>query len=257
MADLATVTMSIRRRLHDSTDGSPLYADVFYTDALNRALGRLNLDLNTTYLITTLPSKFDYLLEKRGTIEMCYVRAGEGASSDVSDQAALPVQALTVPNLTIAQVAGQMEGPSYWKKLAQLLESEYAQAMNSIEMTEGVASQAIQQGVISRMSLRTGRRTQYVYDTALEATTASVSVSGSAVTVTWAPVYDLHFGFYEIQRSNDAAFPTGYTVVQQQGDNHTVTLDDSPGVGVWYYRVAVVNDNTLRANSAVVTATVV
>ncbi len=254
MAILADVIMAIRRRVHDSdlAPPRPLYADVFYEEAIERGLGRLNLDLGTTYTVATLPVKYEYLLDKRGTIEMAMVRGAEGASSDVSDSPDSPLQSIAVPGLSVAQIAASNDGPAFWLKLVDALEEEYAAALSTIP---GAAEEAVEQAIMSRMSLRTGARRPFYIDEALGPVDVAVALAGSTVTLTWSKIVDEFFVYYEVQRDSDPNF-TSPTQIKLETDNHVVEHDDEPVAGTWYYRVVTVNSNNMKSNSLVVTAVV-
>ena len=63
MAVLADLVLKIRRRVHDAdltSDERPHYKDIYYEEALDRGLSRLNLNLGTSYSIPTLIAKYEY-----------------------------------------------------------------------------------------------------------------------------------------------------------------------------------------------------
>jgi len=83
MADINSIVRRVRSRVHDVVsqdnreDGRPLYLDAYYIDSIESGMGRMNLDLDSSYTVGSLPVKYEYLLELRSTINMCYVRGGE------------------------------------------------------------------------------------------------------------------------------------------------------------------------------------
>lgn len=249
MADMNSMIQRVRARVHDNItqdgrDDRPLYLDYYYIDSLNSGLGRINLDLDAGYAMASLPVKYEYLLELRGTINMCYVRGAEGASGDVEDFPDVPDQIVTVPQLTIQRQQMPLEGPKYWLRLADKLENEYLNALQRLQ-DRGEEGAEIQQYVMSRMSLRTGRRMPYVYDKAITPPDGfAVSVNGSVVTVVWGVVYDDYFNYYELQRSGLSDFSTSQTVYSSS-DNHDAVFHDRPSAGQWYYRLAIYNSNSL------------
>jgi len=253
MAD--ALIIKVRRRVDDA-GVTPIYADVYYSDALEAALGRLNIDIHTDYTRSNLPAKYLYPLELLATIDMCYVRGTEGADATPAVGA---VQTVTVPNLSVTKsTGGEPAGPDYWLELAERLSDDYAAAVAAITDIRESADTGIQVGTIFRTSLRTGRRTPYVMDTALTATTLAAEVDGTSVALTWTAVYEHHFSRYLIKRAPTDAFVEADTVeVVSEYDNHTVTYTDTPGVGTWYYKIVVINDNALEAESAAVEAEVV
>jgi len=260
MADINSLIKRVRARVHDSIDhdvrdaNRPLYLDSHYEDSVVSGLGRLNLDLDAGYTVVTLPSKYEYLLELRSTINMCYVRGAEGASSDVEDFPNVPDYMVSVPQLSVQKQQMSVDGPKFWLRLVDKLENEYNNAIARLE-ARGDEGAEIQQMAMSRMSLRTGRRTQYVYDKAITAPDMSVGLVGGKVQITWGAVYDQYFRSYEVQKSSVVDFSTTF-VVFTSSDNHDVSFLDSPNAGTWYYRIAVTNSNNLvsytQASSVVV-----
>jgi hypothetical protein len=200
------------------------------------------LDLGEAYTVTSLPSKYDYLLDKRATIEMAMVRGAEGASTDISDIPSPTIQTVSVPNLSVTKSVTSQEGPAFWLKLVKALEEEYAQALKSLDDVLNASN--ISQAVMSRTSLRTGQRRPYNYDSPLPATTLTLEIVGGVFFFTWTPTYDERFSFYTLERSSTASFGAKTTIIQISIP-HTYTTIDTPPVGTWYYRVAVVNNSNL------------
>jgi len=260
MADMFSLVRRVRARVHDNAgldqpvEGRPLYLDHIYEDAIYSGLARVNLDVNNAYSVDTLPSKYEYLLELRGTINVCYVRGGEGASGDVEDFPNIPDAIVSVPQLSIQRQQMPLEGPKYWLKMAEMLENEYKNTLARLD-DRGDEGATIQQYVMSRLSLRTGRRTGYVYDKAIPAPPVSASVSGGAVVVTWSEVYDEYFRIYDLQRSSTPTFSTSQ-VVFSSSDNHDIRYTDRAPSGTWYYRLKVINSNNLESVSSVVVVVV-
>jgi len=253
MADINILIRRIRARVHDSIDhdvrddGRPLYLDSHYIDSINSGLGRINLDLDSNYGVATLPSKYEYLLELRGTINMSYVRGAEGASSDVEDFPNVPDYMVSVPQLSVQKQQMSVDGPKYWLRLVEKLENEYENAIARLE-ARGDEGAEIQQAAMTRPSLRTGRRTQYVYDKPITAPDMAVGVINGKVQITWNTVFDLYFRLYEIEKSQFSDFSTK-SVVFSSSDNHDNYYIDSSPSGTWYYRLAVVNSNNLYGYS--------
>ncbi len=260
MADINSLVQRIRARVHDNVshdvrqDGRPLYLDHYYVSSIDSALGRMNLDLDSSYSVASLPSKYEYLVEIRGTINMCYTRGAEGASGDVEDFPDVPDQIVNVPQLTVQRQQMPLDGPKYWLRLAEKLESEYLTALQRLQ-DRGEEGAEIQQYTMSRRSLRTGRRMPYVYDKAIKPPSLAVSVSGLNVLCTWDVVYDEYFNYYELQRSTTLEFSTTQSIYSSS-DNHHNRYTDKPSAGQWYYRVAVYNSNNLVSYSDLATAIV-
>jgi len=252
------LTTRIRRRVHDTT--SELYSDDVYGDCINRGRQRINFDLSTSYALSDWPTTYEYLLELRGTIEMCYIRGAEGASSEVSDGPSSSVASVSVPNLSVAKSSITYAGPEYWLDLAERLEAEYNRALPGVEaVEEGVegGSDGISQSYMYRTSMRTGAKTQYMFDRGVGATSSVATTTvGSEITISWAAIYDNAFSHYLVERGSTSLMADAETVATVT-DNHTVSYADTPGVGVHYYRVVVVNSNDLRSESDVVAGAVV
>jgi hypothetical protein len=260
MADITSLIQRVRARVHDNVthdvrqDGRPLYLDHYYIDSINSALGRINLDLDASFTVASVPVKYEYLVELRGTINMCYTRGAEGASGDVEDFPDVPDQIVTVPQLTVQRQQMQIEGPKYWLRLADKLENEYLATLQRLQ-DRGEEGAEIQQYTMSRMSLRTGRRMPYVYDKPIPAPSDfAVSSFGSGVRILWGVVYDEYFNYYELQRSSNLDFSTSQSVYASS-DNHDSSYFDEPPAGEWYYRLAIYNSNDLVSYTD--TATVV
>lgn len=256
MANAADLVLSIRERVRDLETDPHLYGDPTYDRALSRGLRRINFDLGTSYSIPTLPGNYEYLLELRGTIEMCWIRAAEGASgSGVQDDPDPAVQTVVVPNLTVSKIAKTKKGPDFWAELAEKLEREYESLLEDLASEGETAHGEIQQAAMYRTSLRTGRRTVYALDRALTAPALGVSVVNGTVLLSWEPVYSTRFACYRVERSSSVDFGT-FTETHLITDNHEVSHKDIPNAGAWYYRLVVENDNGLKGYSAGVEAVV-
>jgi hypothetical protein len=215
----------------------------------------MNLDLDSGYSIQTLPVKYEYLAELRGTVNMCYVRGAEGATGDVEDFPNVPDQIVTVPQLTVQRQQMPLDGPKFWLRLAEKLENEYLEALARLR-DRGDEGAEIQQFIMSRMSLRTGRRMAYVYDKPIEVPEGfALSVSGGVVSISWGVVYDQYFNYYELQRSTSPQFPTTFGVYALS-DNHDNFFNDFFGQGTWYYRLAIYNSNDLVSYSETASAVI-
>jgi hypothetical protein len=261
MADINSLILRVRARVHDNIthdvrDDRPLYLDNYYIESLNSGLGRINLDLDSVYTVGTLPVKYEYLLELRGTINMCYVRGAEGASGDVEDFPDVPDQIVTVPQLTVQRQQMPLDGPKYWLRLADKLENEYLTALQRLA-DRGEEGAEIQQYTMSRMSLRTGRRMPYVYDKAITIPDGfAVSVEGNVATIVWGVVYDEYFNYYELKRSNLSDFSTSQGVFASS-DNHDNVYRETLQPGTWYYRLSVYNSNDLVSHTSLASVVVV
>lgn len=264
MAVLADIVTKVRRRVHDfNRDPDPLYADAYYEDSIETGLSRINVDLGTSHTVPTLPDRLVGVLVIRGTIEMCYIRGGEGASADVSDLPEAALAGFSVPNLSITQAVGSIQGPEYWLALAEKLEDDYRTLIDSEEEegdpADGVerVSSDIEMAHKLRRSMRTGRMTPYAMVRPLPARTAALALNGGTVTISWDTLYHHDFAEYRVERSGaaDAAMADPTELVRID-DNHTVSSTDNPGSGRWYYRVVVFNTSLLRSNSTIMSVDV-
>jgi hypothetical protein len=260
MADIYSLVRRVRSRVHDiagldqPVEGRPLYLDHIYEDAIYSGLARVNLDINNAYSVDTLPSKYDYLLELRGAINLCYIRGGEGASGDVEDFPNVPDSIVSVPQLTVQRQQMPLEGPKYWLKMAEMLETEYKTTLSRLD-DRGDEGATIQQYTMNRLSLRTGRRTGYVFDRAISAPPLSAFLVGGRVSLTWSEVYDEYFRIYDVERSATADFSTTQTVFSSS-DNHDIKYIDRAPSGTWFYRLKVTNSNNLESVSSAVVVVV-
>lgn len=229
-----------------------MYADLFFVEAIDRGVRQVNLDdLGSTFSsIVDVTTDRELLVELRATIEMCYVRSAEAASSDISDPPARDVpQTLIVPNLQIGHSPITYKGPEFWLDLAERLEEQYANLLDAIDQEEG-AGAAVTQGVMTAVSLRTGGIRAYRNDVGPSVGAFATSVTLGTVVLSWGIVTVDTFARYEVQRGLSSDMANAQTV-EILTDNHSVTATDEPGLGTWYYRIAAVNRNNLRGFSAV------
>jgi hypothetical protein len=255
VAVLLSVVEEVRVLVHDSVEVSetcdrPIYNDKAYIQQVERGLWRVNLDLGTSYTLALLPEKYKPLVTIRAAISMCYVRGGEGASSDVEDKPEEPIQNVSVPQLSVSHFARGNEGPAFWLKLADNLEKEYTDALETIGETEGTASDAIEQGAMYRQSLRNGARTSYETQVAFDALELTVSLDSGIVSIAWSPIYSKFLDKYQVWRGTSLDMSDG-VVIALLTDNHSESYEDEPGTGTWYYMVSTHTFTGLRSDSAV------
>lgn len=261
MADQAEIITQTRVIVHDPDPsppeaGRPLYSDdPAYLGAISRGLMRINLDLRSTYTVSDLPTAYEVFLIYRTSIEMCLIRGGEGASSDIAETVDNPIQSVSVPNLSIAKFGKSNQGPIFWSQLAADLERQYLAMLESIMDTGAIAGNTIIEAVLSRRSLRTGKRTAYYADSPITAPLFSVSEASGVVSLSWESAADQYFDYYHVHRSATSDFAV-HTVLTTVADVHEVTYEDDPEVGTWYYRLEVENSNGLVSYSVSGTATV-
>ena len=255
MATLTTLIASVRRRAAD-VSAPQTYANDVYYDALEFALGKLNLDWGLTYTLPAysdplLPDTVDvgnyqFLLIKLATIEMAYIRAGETPTGESESY-----QTITVPDLNV-QFMGK--APSdVWLSLAQKLQNEYDGELAS--GSSGTAG-AIATASFTRRSTRTGGVQPYQLSTLLTAVTPTTSVSGSTVTISWTEVKSVYFSSYEIYRDTLADMSTRAKITTI-ADNHTESYDDENlSADTYYYQVVLVDMDARESTSTTVSAVV-
>lgn len=253
MASSSDIILRVRRRVHDAIfegEDRPLYNNDTYSDALDRGLMRVNLLLASGYTVATLPTKVEYLVELRTTIELCYIRGAEGATGYVSDAPDLAVQTLTLPT-GFTQSTSQMsyEGARFWKNLAEILEAEFKDIIDEVQNALDPSLGAVHVGVVQRRSLRTGRATSYHYDRALTAPDISVALSGSNVVIQWEPVLSEFLESYVLERSLTNDFSTIKEVFLTFDNQAKLYLDLNLAQNLYYYRLKVVNSNDLFSYS--------
>lgn len=255
MASLPLLIQRIRRRVHDArvdeAENLPHYSDEVYSDAIQRALMRVNLALSTNYSVPSATPRIEYLMELRGTIEMCHIRGAEGATGDVYDPPDLAPQTISLPGgLTHSHQQLSYEGSRFWRQLTTTLEAEYKDALEAVRSALSPTNNGdIVVGVMQRMSNRSRRASSYAHDRPLVAPDVSASAVGSSVTITWTPLLTEFLGSYIVERSTDS-FVT-HTQVYRTYDNQVFTYTDVVPAGVYQYRLKVLNSNDLASYSVI------
>lgn len=254
MADLATLTESIRERVFDNVVDAqaepprPLYVDATYERAIRRGLARVNIDLSEDWTLATVPVKWEYMVELRGTIEMCRLRAGEGGSSLITEESG-EVQSVSVPNLTVTNAVTPSRGARAWSDLCKDLEEEYGELLEAASAVLGTAATDVTVGTVVRRSILTGRHIPYEEIKALPAPSDfAVSVADGVVTVSWSPILHLRVAQYLVDRADNAAMANSERVATIS-DNRSGTTEDSPGAGEWHYQVTVVDDQGQKTST--------
>lgn len=238
------ITM-LRRKFLDA-EVPYIHADEVYIDAICRAVGRVNVDLNTSYADPyVMPANVQPFVVVRACIEMCFVRGAEGASGDASTSPTGAFQQLRVPNLDVMKIPPRLDGPSYWRKLCDALRQEYKDMLDSAEDTIGTADSTIQQSFMVRKSARTGRFIARTYDDPGPAVMLALSLNGSQVTAIWTQRVSEYFQYYELVRDSVNTFDASPKTVFLTSDSHEVEYEDTPGTGTWYYRIRTYNSNDL------------
>lgn len=250
------------RRIVADIKSPQRYEDAYYSDSIQFALEKLSYDFDVSYTEAALvPVKHSFLLVKLATIQMCFIRASEGAEGEGDEGEEFRFTNLAVPDLSISDTnAAKSRGPTYWLHLADMLQREYDDELGD----GGAASQNtggnVEVGFARRISLTHGGYAKRVLDPGLDAVTLGdpISVDGSDVTVEWTKLQTQGFLYYEIVRSPTAVFDDDTEVlVAHEADIHKEKhTERNVPVGTWYYMVRSVNPNQIKTDSNVVSATV-
>ena len=261
MATQAQIIDRVRRLVADFTPPQR-YENAFFIDSIQFALEKLSFDFDTSYTaVPDVPVKHTFLLVKLATIQMCYIRASEGAEGENEEGQETRFTSLAVPDLSVTDGGeGESRGPAYWMKLADRLQEEY-----DGELGDGGAANQNQGGVVEvgftrRISLTHGGYAKRNLDPGLDATTLGdpPSVVGSDVTLEWTKLQTEGFRYYEIVRSPTAVFDDDTEeVVHQESDIHVEEYTETAvPSGTWFYTVRTVNPNMLKTDSNIVSVVV-
>lgn len=257
MATETQIIDKIRRRVADYTE-ERRYDNTYYVDAIEFAIDKLNFDFDETYIdVADVPSTRIFLLIKLSTIEMCYIRASEGAEAEGTEGAETRYTQVSVPDLSVQDTGqGISRGPAYWLDLARRLQDEYDGEVGENKAGQNVGG-IVEVDVVRRISLRNGGYIKRKLDPGLPAVTlATPTVVGNDVTLSWSKLVREDFSYYLVVRSDTATFTTE-TQIRYESDIHeTSWIDESVSAGTWYYKVKSVNPNELETDSNVVSAVV-
>ena len=274
--EMITRVRTIIRDLADPTGsavppGCATFDDSVYLEAGQFSLEKLSYDFDEEYLVATdVPYRRQFLLQKLATIQMAQVRASSSASGEDDTEGA--VSSISVPDLSISEDTGSAAGADYWLQLAAALQEEYDNEIAGFShgSTPGDMTHlpTVLNQTTGRFSLRSNSRAPYNIDVALAAPTVAATVDGSDVVITWSPILDQHFAWYEIYRSLSPTTletpsqtqrieiipdPHGYF---DEGIIRPRYVDKSLASGTYQYRMCSVNDNTLRGFSSILTVVV-
>jgi hypothetical protein len=256
VATEASLIEKIRRAVADFEE--PIeFEKVYYQDALEFALSKLNNDFGLTFAtVSAVTANKLFLLEKLATIQMAYARAAKildrqnDPDTDTDD-----IASLQVPDLMVTGAAASIarEAKS-WFDLAEMLQAGYDGELENAGGTSQTAT--VQVATIHRISLRHGGYRNRILDPGLDAVTVAATVVGTTVTLEWDTLYASDFWSYEVYRGTQSDMSDEeriYTIT----DNHDTDYDDEDLVsGTYYYRIKTVNPNELRTNSNTVEAIV-
>lgn len=249
----ANVISKVRRRVGDVVPvlpALPTYADEYYQDAIEASLQKYSHDLGVSLMtIASVTPKQEFLLVKLAAIEMCYIRAAEGAGGE-AEGGGSRWTSVAVPDLSVTDAnQGTSRGPAFWLELAEKLKSEYE---SEVELNQTYPE--VEQTYTHRISgVHGGYRVRKV-DPGLAAVSVSAAVSGSSVLLEWTKLLDSAFSRYEVWRSGSSLM-VGEEFVANVYDNHeTEYVVEDLVPGTYYFRVKTVNPNEIKTNSNTVSA---
>lgn len=199
MAVQADIITSVRRRVRD-LELPQTYVDAYYIDAIDFALKKLNFDFanDPEWMLATVPTRYEFLLIKLATIEMCYVRGGEVIDSD----SGAGIASISVPNLSVSEGKDDSDESKFWLDLADKLQKEYDGELKSAGggPDGSLGKELASSHVVMRTGYRTGRRVPLDIHRPITAPVPTLTQLALSVLVTWTPVRDLHFYAYEVYR---------------------------------------------------------
>jgi hypothetical protein len=249
----STLINKIRRRVHDTLalegETQPKYTDEFYNDCIDRGIAVLNYDIAKSYTLGTIPTRLEYMLELRATLEMCMIRGAEGATSNiVSDLPELPVQTLALPNgFSKTNHFLGLEGPKYWVNLAKTLEDQYKKLLNAELLLNDDSTSQVQVGYLYRKSLRTGRHSHYVMDKPLTPPDISYELIGNNVRFEWEVIHSDFLSYYAIDRADNPLFDNFVQEwITYDNQVHKYISKNLP-LGTYYFRLRLINTNDLES----------
>lgn len=259
---VSDLILRIRRTLHDANLDKPLYSDDIYQDNIRKALIGVSIDLclMPTLTLDTLTPRYEYLVELLATMWVSMVRGGEAASTDVEDQPIGPTQSVTVPNLSVYHIAQPLEGPRFWKKLADDTKLLYDKAIEGcLDANSHVDASIVTVSDFVVMDNKTQRLTKVLLAYPPDSVAVSLLLNPRALTeviISWNTIRDTHFSYYRVFRSiNSDMFEKEQ--IASISNNHLTAITDEPGVGIWFYMVTVTNDTSLVTDSLIHTIEVV
>lgn len=256
---LADAINKVRRKVSDYHGGDAelqTYEDEYYEDAIEFALGRLNGDLDTSYSLGTLPSKYDWVVILLASIEMCNTRAFEETTNE--DTGAL--KRLEVEGYESEFFEKLKIQAKDWLKLAADMEKRYQDWLDN-NLTEDIEDAPEFQAVHLHIpTIRAGGAYKdYIMDRGITAPELTITVpvgSPTYITLSWSAVYDSQFAIYAIRRklsTGDWETATDVTEVASIDDNHTESYRDTKwstlANATYNYRLVVINKNGIEKYS--------
>jgi hypothetical protein len=264
MSNVRDLVRQIRLAVHDPDPPPPfrdaiIYSDNVYYDSLRFSLNKLNLDLRNLIDFTPLPPwSFDnipetltFLLIKLAIIQVAQIRGAEAAGSVMVQTDTASISKIEVPDLKVEEKsATESTGPAYWKSLWDRLQREYDGEIARLVNIQAPFGAQIQVGIMSRVSCATGGLVAKQLDHGLPATTATVSYVGTALSITWLPIYSDLLSYYDIHHVT----PDGTdTVIDSKYDNTDITYSATTGLAsgthVFYVNSVTMNGVETSSNS--------
>lgn len=265
MADIVVITRRVRRKVFDY-DAPQFYDDDWYVDAIDDGLGRLNMDLGSTYTVSSLPSTYEWLLVLLGAINMCGIRALENHQDpDATDAIVGTVRRVEVDGLETEFFDKSTSTPTDWLAYCKALEAQYEKWLEETPSIES-NTPTVQVATVLREDLRNNRGLKnYAMDSGVDVSSMAPAISSvdDGVLLTWAAVYSTQFAAYTIQRkisTGDWNDVDDVTNVASLADNHTIRFVDTNALDLtpatYNYRIAVSNRNGIKTYSSELTVVI-
>ena len=241
----------VRRRVLDvPTPDGVRYADVYYQDAISRAVEWLNVvfcvEPPLEYVPDTMPSgleeiarPFAYLVEVKATLEMARIRGAE--ATDREDANGTETETVEVPNLTVTKKRVGYSGPAFWMRLSKELLDELNDLVRRLERVGDHA--------VRRTSPLTDTVVRHALDSPLRLPSVTLGYDPiiGAVVLSWEALRDVRFASVVVERAPSASMTDAVKVAQSSDPHRTRFEDSGADPGTWYYRV------TWRSTSGLVT----
>lgn len=260
MANLSITILKVRRSIRDwnpDDETDYIFHDQYYIDSIEKAIGRLNTDLNTTYEVCTLPNSIEWVLLELAQIEMLkrklQILTGVADSSSSTAPDTGSVTRTEVPGLEIWYGQTPETKAEDYMDLIKDLENRYQRFLDQkghlgdgVDLPSGVVLTAHRRDLS-----RGGAWTNYAMDEGLSPPeNVALDVVSSGISITWDPVYHNQFCLYKVQRKLVGG---DYETLVRIQDNHTVEYIDEEilAPGCYVYRVVVQNLNSIETNSAI------
>lgn len=246
MATLANLVTRVRENIRD-TVATYTYADSVVEQRVTDGVNQYNTDFSDNYTVSTLPSSLEWIIVLLATELMCFIRAGDDASSG-STTTTGDSYSITLGDLSISESglggASETRAFSNWIDMAKFLRQYYYDKVLGAGEYAGAGTANITVGNFVRMSRTTGKKVpQSIAQPPAGLTIALSSVTKSSCKITWEQTNELDFYKYEVYRDASLIY-TAY-------DGYELTYTD-PTLAVsttYTYQVAHYNNADLYSYS--------